>query len=243
MDALRLNDVVVRVVAWHNRHPLARRITPDQVHSIGEVVLPFRSRSALPGRGAQPPVASPELSPAEDEQTLALDLSPEGAPVELTEPVEAVEPPAPAWAAQAPPPSALSALSRIVHRLRAAWGRLPMPRWPGARLAPAFSEKFIWPMAPAAVAKWAERHAARSTIAPEDWPRRWVMTDGLLAHRLEAQGLTVALELHLLSAAIGVGDRRIRLLLDARTSIVGPRAYSPTRMTSCGSALVILVGL
>ena len=235
MDALRLNDVVVRVVAWHNRHPLARRITPDQVHSIGEVVLPFRSRSALPGQGAQPTVAPPEPKPAEDEQSLAVDLSRESA---SAGPVEALEPLAPAWAAPAPQPSALV---RISQSLRAVWERLPRPRWPGPRLAPAFSEKFIWPMTPAAVAKWAERHAARSTIAPEDWPRRWVSTDGLLAHRLEAQGLAVALELHLLSAAIGVGDRRIRLLLDARNSIVGPRAYSPTRMTGCGSALVALV--
>ncbi|WP_088281631.1 SPOR domain-containing protein [Ideonella sp. A 288] len=33
-------DLAARVVAWHNRHPLARRITAADVHSIGLVVLP-----------------------------------------------------------------------------------------------------------------------------------------------------------------------------------------------------------
>ena len=51
MQVLRLDEVLTRVVAWHNRHPLARRIQASQVHSIGEVLLPFAS--------AQPLVASP----------------------------------------------------------------------------------------------------------------------------------------------------------------------------------------
>jgi len=37
---------LMRVVAWHNRHPLARRINASQVHSIGEVVLPVFQRPA-----------------------------------------------------------------------------------------------------------------------------------------------------------------------------------------------------
>ena len=50
MQALKLNEVLLRVVAWHNRHPLARRITANQVHSIGEVVLPFASALAPAAR-------------------------------------------------------------------------------------------------------------------------------------------------------------------------------------------------
>jgi hypothetical protein len=38
--------VVARVVAWHNRHPLAVRITPEQVHSVGVVSLPYAVRGA-----------------------------------------------------------------------------------------------------------------------------------------------------------------------------------------------------
>ncbi len=53
MQAPRLNEVLARVVAWHNRHPLARRISASQVHSIGEVVLPFAS--AQPAAPPPPP--------------------------------------------------------------------------------------------------------------------------------------------------------------------------------------------
>ncbi|MDZ7589377.1 MAG: hypothetical protein U5L05_01520 [Rubrivivax sp.] len=40
-DEWRLDLLVARVVAWHNRHPLARRITAQQVRSLGFVALPF----------------------------------------------------------------------------------------------------------------------------------------------------------------------------------------------------------
>ncbi|MBT9487026.1 MAG: hypothetical protein IV093_05890 [Rubrivivax sp.] len=46
MNVMRTADVVARVVAWHNRHPLARRITPDQVSGVGIVVLPFALKGA-----------------------------------------------------------------------------------------------------------------------------------------------------------------------------------------------------
>jgi hypothetical protein len=39
MDDLRLQAVAARVVAWHNRHPLARRIGVQQVRSVGYVAL------------------------------------------------------------------------------------------------------------------------------------------------------------------------------------------------------------
>jgi hypothetical protein len=35
------DDLVARVVAWHNRHPLARRIGPQHVQGFGLVALPF----------------------------------------------------------------------------------------------------------------------------------------------------------------------------------------------------------
>lgn len=55
MNALRPADLAARVVAWHNRHPLARRISSSQVGGIGAVSLPF----ALPegrGNGALRPI-------------------------------------------------------------------------------------------------------------------------------------------------------------------------------------------
>ena len=48
MDSLRLQAVAARVVAWHNRHPLARRITAAQVHAIGYVALPFAAPASAP---------------------------------------------------------------------------------------------------------------------------------------------------------------------------------------------------
>ena len=41
MEPLRLDPVPARVVAWHNRHPLARRVTAAHVGSLGYVALPF----------------------------------------------------------------------------------------------------------------------------------------------------------------------------------------------------------
>lgn len=54
---MRTADVIARVVAWHNRHPLARRITAEQVSGVGIVVLPFALKGALKGA---PAAAAPE---------------------------------------------------------------------------------------------------------------------------------------------------------------------------------------
>lgn len=51
MDPLRLDAAAARVVAWHNRHPLARRIDAAHVHSVGYVALPFE-RTQAQGRAA-----------------------------------------------------------------------------------------------------------------------------------------------------------------------------------------------
>lgn len=41
MNSPLMTQIGQRVVAWHNRHPLARRITLAHIHSIGVVALPF----------------------------------------------------------------------------------------------------------------------------------------------------------------------------------------------------------
>ncbi len=50
MEELRLQAVAARVVAWHNRHPLARRITAAQVSGIGYVALPY-GQPVVAGQG------------------------------------------------------------------------------------------------------------------------------------------------------------------------------------------------
>ena len=46
MDHARNATWVAHVVAWHNRHPLARRITPAQVQGLGYVDLPYSAHDA-----------------------------------------------------------------------------------------------------------------------------------------------------------------------------------------------------
>ena len=58
MDELRLPTVAARVVDWHNRHPLARRIGAAQVHGIGYVALPFAVAAPDVPAAALPTTAS-----------------------------------------------------------------------------------------------------------------------------------------------------------------------------------------
>ncbi|MEO5733634.1 MAG: hypothetical protein ABIN96_15525 [Rubrivivax sp.] len=57
-QALHLDAVAARVVAWHNRHPLARRIALAQVGHLGVVTLPFVVPPADPD-----PDSAPVLKP------------------------------------------------------------------------------------------------------------------------------------------------------------------------------------
>lgn len=71
MSDLAFADIAARVVAWHNRHPLARRLRVTDVHSVGHVALPFHdpakasaelppeaASGATPARGAGGPLRS-----------------------------------------------------------------------------------------------------------------------------------------------------------------------------------------
>lgn len=393
MQVLRLNEVLSRVVAWHNRHPLARRVQASQVHSIGEVMLPFasarpwtetaaavpnptaapatpaprsgssladvvsaraaarppaRAAPAMPGAEAQAaspeaadgtdqaadfdpfapsapsastadggedgaeavtptaasateppgeqasdevadPAAAPEAdadaeaepttdlanAPARDETgTAALapaddSVDPAARPDDVSafsadtadEPAFAPEPahaPAalpdidllpppepvvdPSAEATPPPASPIAASSwqpeAPVGWFRQLWARVTgrRPGWP--RLEAAFSRDFIWPLTPRQVARWAQRHGQPMTLAPADWPRRQVAPDPAQLGRLRQAGLSHTVHLHVLTAAVGVGDRRIRVLMDADGHIIGPRAYSKPRVASAASLLL-----
>ena len=368
MTAPRLPEVVARVVAWHNRHPLARRIDASQVHSIGEVRLPFASAepwgdappppAAAPGPAAPPPAdkrtaptlaealalrqarhaqspsaaagskhsasarddkkadappaaddtPAPEAAdaPSQDPTTSADDDRAEAAlliPLLDGDDDEPAQPPAapaaapasaPGQAAAAPPAAAApaeppddqpappdeaptSALARAVERRAAARASgaggeaapdaetpppglaapAPASRWrrlvdalrrlvsgrqPGLPpLRAVFSEDFAWPLRPGAVARWAQRHGRPEPLAPLDWPRRSIDIEPTrLAHH-RGKGFVHDLPLHVLTAAIGVGDRRIRVLVAADGSIVGPRALD--RQRSAAAATLLGLGL
>lgn len=412
MTAPRLPEVVARVVAWHNRHPLARRIDASQVHSIGEVRLPFASArawgdapppapatpaeapapatsaadeghaptlaEALAQRHArQAPVAAPGIdgldvatlqpedtppaapdpalppelndtapsakaltdddsdedgeaalviplldgdaaaapadaaadpdpdpadtadTAAEPDADIALDLGDPVLPAATPEADASAGPPEVVAELQAattadapaefpdvyPPPHGrvpASALARAVERRAAArasgaggepptaasigadTGALPSfaapapaGRWRRlvdtlrrlftgrqAGLPPlraAFSADFAWPLRPGAVARWAQRHGRPEPLAPLDWPRRSIDTDRARLARHRGKGFAHDLPLHVLTAAIGVGDRRIRVLIGADGSVLGPRAFDRSRST--GAAMLLGAGL
>jgi hypothetical protein len=92
MDDLRLHAVVARVVAWHNQHPLARRITAEQVNSVGYVSVPYTAPGMRPPSApvspAPPPAAVPvplpdeptDIDPVietEDPGAIVIDVDPE----------------------------------------------------------------------------------------------------------------------------------------------------------------------
>ncbi len=358
MQALRLDEVLRRVVAWHNRHPLARRISASQVHSIGEVQLPFASAQALPGNrpvavaesaatvdpadlveatadaDPPPPQSAHTLTPPDAEidppaigseveleididlpgtaasaadsdydgpGEAALEMPPigaepaapltdphlDGAPAQdlapsssdaqasdaeqaaaaaavhkssaLVEPVDssldgkprwrpadpALRPPrplaaAPQPAATPPTPQRSASLPWLVALRTALTGRQPgMPA-----LRAVFSRDFIWPLRPSQVARWVQRHGQPGPLAPTDWPQRLVDTDAQRLARARQQGLPHPVLLHVLTAAIGVGDRRIRVLIDGRGAVIGPRAYQRSRVATAASLLLVAaVGL
>ena len=421
MQALRLNEVLARVVAWHNRHPLARRINPTQVHSIGAVVLPFATdtlgaapgavaalgprqtaaaarpltvsellditpaavappaRQALPATAAAPAlmgaavddlfaaaaapaqtadradaaalaavdsatdaetasgantdadadalaaamadaaaqplpdrapgpppdavaaVPSPpaDLATAADDDPFALaeaDMAAEAAalaaaaaadlpqpaatdhapdvdlhsgadshtstdnvdlllsltPLQAAAGTAALATPAPADEDQTQPGSAddtpaaaataIPATTPATTASGRSWWQRLLARLRSAKparpaLQPMFSRSFIWPLRTGRVARWARRHGQLQPMAPTDWPQRRVDVEAPLRAAARQHGLTRDVHLHLLTAAIGVGDRRIRLLIGADGQILGPRAYSRGRVAAAAGVL------
>lgn len=440
MPALKLNDVPARVAAWHNRHPLARRIDPSQVHSIGGLGLPFASDqplatgdaavtpaaappapdelfdpsghgapppappgdallAAVPevgdagpspapggadaadaagadaGPGEAPPASAPDAAPepaapqapaaepatgnaaaaeaidpddAEPELVLGQDSDagpddgtatppaadgpdatdappaaaaqattpPDGTaadepdPLDPTQPRDAAEartsgaepppPPDPAAepadAAGGPTPPADPAApvlqtgapatphdgqapaGPLAARLEAARtaarqtgpGAAPPPRarwwqrfwpllrrqrtadspaWPrppvghAGRLLPLFPRDLLAPLTPKQIAGWLRRHGAHTTLAPAGWPKRLERPDPLLQATTRGGPNRHPVTLHMLTAAIDHGPRRVRVLIDADGEVFGPRLLSPWRVLATTGAVALATGL
>lgn len=285
----RSDQVVARVVAWHNRHPLAQRITAAQVHSVGVVTLPYAVRGASrePGPPAAEPIAGPEqgpvLVPAEADRLAFDGLDRAAPPVDAApaaaEPAAAgagadpggsemaAEPPVPASSAPADTgvaevaavapaeaPQAADAPGGAPARPAAPRVHLPpRPRawdprnwwaaWRGREAFRAlFSEDFIAPLRPRRVGRWVAQHGVSVRPLEADAPERVVELD---PRRRTPDAAAPELELHVLTAAIGVGDRRLRVLLapDERGPILGPRQWSRPRLAATAGVLALLTGL
>ncbi|MDN3922117.1 hypothetical protein [Roseateles violae] len=209
-----------QVVAWHNRHPLAKRISIYDVHTIGIVALPFmRSGRVAAAMGSIEPTLSEEISAEslaaawDEESTVA--AHPNAAHLDALADQEI--PPGGSWRERL-----ASSLRRFGLRAPEVW--------------PAFSERFVDGLSARRIAGFAERHGHASRPGDAAWPQRDIaIDDRLLAGR--ADGGAWPFELYLMSAAIDAGASRSRVLVGRaqprrpdRPSIIGRRCLSPLRV-------------
>ncbi len=226
MDELRpdaLATVAARVVAWHNRHPLARRITADQVQSVGYVVLPF---SAPPG--STQPAEVPADVPAESEADKGKSLR-ERALARARQQETAAAAIAPAASAAAPADGP-AARGKAEGRSRA-----EASLWKGL-----FTEDFIPPLQPRRIARWAARHGRTAARAPTNGPLRVVEADTTLA-----SDATARQTLYLLTAMVEHQGRRVRMLLAPHEQgpLLGSRLWGAPRVAGAAAAACTALGL
>ena len=237
MDNPRLDPRAARVVAWHNRHPLARRITAAQVQGIGTVAVPFftpddTAPSVAPGPGQ---LAAAAIGQAQASAAASLAHGPEteAEGVSLRERAaarakQAAERTAgtgdgdgddtlvadPAQPAGAAVPDAAPTLTPAAVAAAGAAAAKP------GRLRAAFIEDFIAPISRRAAARFIARHGVALAAPPAGEPVREV------AVAKASPGEAVVL-LYAGTAAIEDGTRRVRVLLapGATGPVLGPRLY------------------
>lgn len=238
-----MDRLAEQVVAWHNRHPLAKRITLYDVHTIGVVALPFmRSGPATPA-GKVEPVFNDALS-AEDLARVAALGSPASHAAKAqqqeasaaAQSIPSTAPTPPIWRKWAARPGQYWAA------WRAKFSQTSQRSGTAPQVWPAFSERFVTGLSPQRIAAFAKNHGFASLPGDADWPLRIVpFDDGLMADSRAAAGAW-PFELYLLSAGIDAGNSRTRILLgQGRPSpAIGRRCLSPQRQ---GLAGLLALGL
>ena len=200
MQTRLLDSLASHIVAWHNRHPLARRIGAQHVQSPGYVMLPFAA-AANAASDTNTAVHSSSDQPA------AAD-SPTGAGATLRERAmaralqkTADEPPSPAQPGSTPPAAA-----------------------PKSKLRPAFTEDFIPPLRPAAVAAFALKHGANEASPGKSAVRMVKPEPGLTPDLMHRRWL--------LTAQIEIDGRRTRVLagVGVGPAVLGRRLWSLPRV-------------
>ena len=233
MDSNRTNEVVARVVAWHNRHPLARRITAAQVNSVGVVALPFvttaestkkplRADLIAPREVVEPGFAPPTL----DEVVAPGEVEAEAAPATDAQQAQAFSAPAKPWAGL----EARRWLQAFMRLIR-----------PGSRAGfqSVFSEDFIAPLAPEKVALWALKYGNTTRPGDPDWPLREIAPDAEMQSRALAAPGVEPFTLFLTAAAIDAPGGRLRVLLGrsgpgGTPHVIGPRDLTARRKAVAG---------
>ena len=216
MKDLKLHDLSARVVAWHNRHPLARRITAADVHSVGYVVLPYLDADGA----ATNAVADAVADGVADAPTGAVSAASHGGATLRERAMARAQETAKETADAPDTAAALSAAS--------AASRAPSPTPSSSRLTPDFTEDFIAPLTPATVGRWAAEHGIALASARVDAPVRHVARSG-------PSGITSHPLLWLLTAQLEVGRARTRVLVGAAddgqpAAVLGRRLWSPARI-------------
>jgi hypothetical protein len=235
-----MDRLAEQVVAWHNRHPLAKRITIYDVHTIGVVALPFMRNAQADAaarqagtRGKVEPVLTDEISPeslaaAWDEEGLTIAVDPNAAHLD-------------ALADQEPPPGQVKTNWRERLSRLAFWRK---PSGNGAKSWPVFSERFVSHLSPKRIATFAQAHGYTSQPGDATWPQRIVPIDEALMDSGPAGGGAWPFELYLMSAAIDAGRSRSRILLGRgrQPAITGRRCLSPRRLGLVALLLLALLG-
>ena len=260
MDDTRPEALAARVVAWHNRHPLARRITAAQVTSVGLVALPFVARASNIAPAALLDLPTLALADAAVPNGLhrAHATLREKARAQTAHGADAAQArtggAVPTQASAPPKPGNTLQRLRGWFNLRAARRRAQTLARDRAQaraqaLRMAFSEDFIAPLTPKRVAQWALRHGRLLGLMPEQHPVRTVQTDASLAADARATTLlflaTAAIEITPPGADPATAARRCRVLLgDGHQPLgLGPRHYSPQRLGAAMAGLMLVVGL
>ena len=203
MDELRpdaLETVAARVVAWHNRHPLAHRITAEQVQSVGFVALPYLPppEAASTGKSPQAAATAPD--------------APAGGSLRER--------------AQARAQQAGSGGADKADKVGKA-GKAAKPSKAQSKLQPAFTEDFIAPLSPRRVARWAARHGIAAAQAPRGAPLRQVDPDAAFSGKARELQTLYVLTAAVESRGKRV---RMLLSPGAEEAVLGNHLWSPPRL-------------
>ncbi len=217
MNDLHLSALATHVVAWHNRHLLARRIGVAQVDSMGYVALPFVVSGSAAGHRAQQMVEAE----AEVEADATTPATP-GATLRERAMARAQQ----ASADSPPAPITTPAAPHATQPARA------------DQLRAAFTEDFMPRRSPAQVAQWVAQHGVALASEPGDAPvRKLKVHPGADAARLQLRWV--------LTAQVYVDGKRTRLLVGAgaRPAVLGQRLWSPVRLGLMALGLAGCAGL
>lgn len=231
-----MDRLAEHIVAWHNRHPLARRIAVGDVHTVGLVTLPFYRASAQTGGGIVEPVLTEVVNPEDLAAPATATEGPAEGAADAPATPEAAEPPVapPAAPAAAPAASAPPPKPTPLQRLLALLPQRSSSEWAG------FDDPFLPGLSPARVARFALAQGFEQPPAgSEGLPRRDIETEPALAEG----GWPYTL--YLLSAAIDAGPGRTRVLAGRGNParIAGRRLLDPRRLAAAGAVGLAVLAL